>query len=215
MGGFGSGQWYRWNKKDTTEGQRAIDVRYLSRHGLLRPGHAFHLYWSRNGQETGTISGVVGEAEIVLLYRTRRPGQEEWEDVQEEIQLDWTTCHYGGRRPWFLCPGRSCGRRAAILYGPGKYFLCRHCYQLTYATCNMDAGDRAREKVQKIRKRLGGSECLMVPFPERPKGMHIDTYHRLFTEAHEADMASSAAMQEHIDRMGRWIRKQNEQRDYY
>ncbi len=33
---------------------------------------------------------------------------------------------------------------------------------------------------QKIRKRLGGSANMMEPFPEKPKGMHHDTYMRLF-----------------------------------
>jgi hypothetical protein len=213
MGGLGSGEWHRWQTKETTETQHAVDVRYLHRNGLLEPGRTFRLSWSRNGQATGNIGGATGADQIVLYYRSRSAGQQEWEEVREAVQLDWTACHYGGRRPWFLCPGRSCGRRVAVLYGTGKYFLCRHCYRLTYAARNMDAADRAREKVQKIRKRLGGSECLMIPFPERPKGMHLDTYHRLFMEAHEADMASSAAMQERIDKLGAWIEKQKRKAD--
>lgn len=27
--------------------------------------------------------------------------------------IEWTPCHLGGERPWFLCP--SCGRRMAKL----------------------------------------------------------------------------------------------------
>jgi hypothetical protein len=207
MGGIGSGKWHRWNTKETTEGLRALDVRYLHSHGMLKPGHVFHLQWSRNGEPAGSISFVTGDDQITLLFNVRSAGQEEWEQVKEPIQLDWTPCYYGGRRPWLLCPGRCCGRRVAVLYGASRYFLCRHCYQLTYATCNMETGDRLREKAQKIRERLGGSASLMALFPGKPKGMHDRTYLRLFWEAQEAEMASLVAMQEHIDRMRSWIDK--------
>jgi hypothetical protein len=39
------------------------------------------------------------------------------------------------------------------------------------------------------------------PFPERPKGMHHDTYMRLFWEHNKAEMAHLAGMREWIDRM--------------
>jgi hypothetical protein len=206
MGGYGSGSWRRWDTKETTEGLYAVDIRYLHRNGLLAPERTFHLQWSRNGAATGSISGVAGDSEIVLLYRSRPNGQEEWDNVRERVALDWTPCHYGGRRPWFLCPGRSCGRRVAVLYSASKYFLCRHCYHLTYATCSMDITNRAREKEQKIRRRLGGSESLMAPFPNRPKGMHGSTYFRLSMEAHAAAMTGAVAMQAHIDRLDAWLK---------
>jgi hypothetical protein len=38
MGGIGSGSWYRFNKKTTTDECHSIDVRHLHRNGLLRPG---------------------------------------------------------------------------------------------------------------------------------------------------------------------------------
>ncbi len=212
MGGFGSGKWYRWNTKETTEGLRALDVCYLNRNGLLQPGKVFHLQWSRNGEETGTISGVAARSEIVLLYRSRPSGHEEWEDVREMIHLDWTSCNYGGHRPWFRCPGTSCGRRVAVLYGADKLFLCRQCYRLTYATRNMDVANRAREKAWKILKHLGGSGAYSEFIP-KPKGMHLETYHRLFMAAHEAEMASLVASQPHIDKMGAWIRERIERSD--
>jgi len=39
MGGLGSGDWYRFNKKTTTGECQRVDVRYLHREGLLTPGH--------------------------------------------------------------------------------------------------------------------------------------------------------------------------------
>jgi hypothetical protein len=124
---------------------------------------------------------------VILSYRHRSGPSGEWEDVKEPVPLKWTECHFGVERPWFVCPGDRCGRRVAILYGPGKYFLCRHCYDLRYESQREDKKDRALRRAQKIRQRLGGSANRMDPFPERPKGMHHDTYMRLLLEHQEAE----------------------------
>jgi hypothetical protein len=38
MSGVGSGNWYRFDKKTTTGECHSVDVRYLHREGLLKPG---------------------------------------------------------------------------------------------------------------------------------------------------------------------------------
>jgi len=49
--------------------------------------------------------------------------------------------NFGGKRWWFHCPlikdGQICNRRVGRLYLPsgGHYFGCRHCYDLTYPSC--------------------------------------------------------------------------------
>lgn len=90
MGGVGSSNWYRFDKKTTTGECHSVDVRYLHREGLLKSGHWFSLRWSRAGRETGSIrSGVVnggsrrglpyvtaigaGQAEIGTMYRSPYP----------------------------------------------------------------------------------------------------------------------------------------------
>ena len=114
--------------------------------------------------------------------------------------LAWTACNFGGERPWFICLRAGCGRRVAILYEPGRYFLCRHCYDLSYESQREDKTHRALRRAQKIRQRLGGSANMLEPFPERPKGMHHDTYMRLFWEHHEAEMEQLAGMREWLDK---------------
>jgi hypothetical protein len=204
MGGMGSGSWHRFNKKTTTEECQSIDVRYLHRNGLLKPGGWFSLRWSRAGRETGSIQAAVSgdgrPEEATLLYRHRRGLGGEWEDVREPVELAWTACNFGGERPWFICPGVGCGRRVAVLYGPGRYFLCRHCYDLRYESQKEGKANRALRRAQKIRERLGGGANMMEPFPEKPKGMHRRTYERFWWEHHEAEMEQLVGMGEWIDK---------------
>jgi hypothetical protein len=204
MGGVGSGNWYRFHKKTTTDECHSVDVRYLHRKGLLTPGHWFTLRWSQAGRETGSIRGaVIGNEKperVIRTYRHRSGPSGEWEEVREPVELAWTACNFGGERPWFVCPGTGCGRRVALLYGPGGYFLCRHCYDLVYESQRENEMDRALRRAQKIRKRLGGSTNMMEPFPEKPKTMHWNTYARLWWKHHEAEMEQLASMREGLEK---------------
>jgi hypothetical protein len=209
VGGVGSGNWYRFDKKTTTDECHNIDVRFLHREGLLKPGHWFSLRWSRAGRESGSIRSVVDSSRppesVTLLYRHRSGLGGEWEDVQETVALSWTACNFGGERPWFICPEARCGRRVATLYGPGRYFLCRHCYDLTYQRQRDNVMDRALHKAQSIREKLGGSTNMTVPFPEKPEGMHWRTYERLWREHHEAEMEQLTGMRKWLDKLGKKV----------
>ena len=76
----------------------------------------------------------------------------------------------------------------AVLHRLGRYFLCRHCYGLSYQSQKENEMYRALRRGQSIKQRLGGSANMMEPFLNNPKGMHFDTYMRLFWEHHEAEM---------------------------
>jgi hypothetical protein len=209
VGGGGSGSWYRFNTKTTVEECRSLDVRRLHREGQLQPGHRFSWSWSRAGRQTASIAGVVLGASrpewVVLMFRHRGGPSAEWEDVQQPVALEWTPCNFGGERPWFICSGVvngvRCGRKVAVLHAAGKWFLCRHCYDLGYETQREDKTYRAFRRAQKIRERLGGSANMTESFPEKPKGMHRRTYERLFWEHHEAELEQLASMREWLDKM--------------
>jgi hypothetical protein len=205
LGGLGSGNRYRFDKKTTTEGYRSLDVRRLHREGLLKSGNRFSWRWSRAGREVASIGAFVYRDYVFLSYRHRSGPVAEWEDVEEPVPLEWTPCNFGGERPWFVCPGAACGRRVAVLYRPGKYFLCRHCYDLRYQSQREDKAGRVLRRAQKIRQRLGGSANMTEPFPEKPKGMHHDTYMRLFWEHHEAEMEHLVGMRAWLDKLQKQI----------
>lgn len=105
------------------------------------------------------------------------PGQHEL----HSLRLAWTTCHYGGQRPWLLCPAVDCGRRVAVLYA-GSVFGCRHCYQLAYRSQRKTSNGRAYQKANKLRARLGWVPGVINDPGGKPKGMHWTTYGRLFVE---------------------------------
>ena len=66
-----------------------------------------------------------------------------------------------------------------MLYAPGRYFACRPCGGLGYATQKEGAGNRASTRADKLRKRLGWPAGTLNGDGGKPKGMHWTTYQRL------------------------------------
>lgn len=162
---------------------RSLDVRRLERDGLLTAGRWFMWRWSVDGEEVASIQIRVGEDRVTLNYRARSYG-EEWQPLEYPVYLEWTPCHLGGRRAWFRCPARGCGRRVAVLYG-GTIFACRHCHRLAYASQRETPDDRAMRRADKIRQRLGWEPGIANPEGDKPKGMHWRTFETL-TARHDA-----------------------------
>ena len=157
MGGIGSGRHWHYDASDTTDGYRALDVRRWQRDGLLTPGHTFSWQWTRDSETVASIQVQSESGQLILTYR-HRSGDKDWKDESYPVRLDWTHCNYGGKRPWFLCPARGCGRRVAVLYG-GRVFACRHCYQLAYPSQRENSGYRAARRADRIREKLGWSRA--------------------------------------------------------
>lgn len=189
MGGFGSG---RQGGKDTTGGYRTLDVRWLQRKEMLKPGLSYDLTWSRRGEPWGNIQARAGESFVTLIYRHQKDGGE-WHAKEYPVSLDWTPCNYGGRRAWFICPAAGCGRRVALLYlGGAGIFACRHCYRLAYPCERETDDDRAARRADRIRARLGWDAGILNPKGWKPKGMHWRTFERLEAR-HDAFVDSALA----------------------
>ena len=183
MGGMGSGRYWHYGAKGTSENYDKIDVRRWHRDGLLAPGSTFRCLWRRNGEVVSSIY-VSAEPDRVILTYFRRKRGDVWEEECYPVWLDWTPCNFGGQRPWFRCPASECGRRVAILYG-GRIFACRHCYELAYPSQRETASDRAIRRADKIRQRLGWVRGIANFKGSKPKGMHWRTFERLEQE-HDA-----------------------------
>ena len=143
MGGSGSG-WRRWSKT-TVEDCLILSAAKLMRDGMLRPGLCgWHsLTWTNTvtGEKLSSIGFDVNlgtDSGTARLHYTRTSAGEA---MDYHVNLATTPLPWGGLRWWFICPltvnGRSCGRRVGKLYLPhdGRYFGCRHCYDLTYTSC--------------------------------------------------------------------------------
>lgn len=177
MGGRGSGRSSSMGMLvDKCEDYRSLDIASLRRKGCLKPGFSGRITWSRGGTVRAWIQYRVEEMGLRLIYRTRRPGDEEWRDIDELFPFVYTATNFARRRKWLQC--LSCRRRCRVLFG-GAYFRCRQCHGLRYESQYEPAWLSGTSRAQKIRERYGGSGSLDEPFPGKPKGMHRRTYDRL------------------------------------
>lgn len=203
MGGWGSGRWH--TGKGLTGECHSLDVRQLQRDGLLTPGRAFGLNWTRNGETLASIQVWTAADRLTLSYRWRSGGAD-WRPVEYPVRLARTPCTYGGARPWFLCPAVGCGRRAALLYlGGSGIFACRRCYQLAYACQRQGADDRAIRRADKLRARLSWEPGILRGHGGKPKGMHWRTFDRLNAQHDafvEVSLALMAARLRLLERLG-------------
>ncbi|MDR2164551.1 MAG: hypothetical protein LBO79_02755 [Zoogloeaceae bacterium] len=153
MGGFGSG---RHGGRETTKDRYALDIRRLRWESPLTPGTTY----------------------IILEHQTRvRQGQ--WESRRDMVSLDWTDCHLGGRRAWFICP--LCGRRVAMLYC-GHVFACRGCHDLRHESQRENEEVRAFRRADNLRRKMGWIPGIAHGFGSKPKGMHWRTFARLASQ---------------------------------
>lgn len=135
---------YHYDKKTTVEECKSISTTFLKQHGYFGGVRWGGMKWTRGGEETGSISFMVsvqdwtGEVRFQYTQTQRHSGEKE--NLDYPVRLTATPCRYGGKRWWFICPliknSYACNRRVLKLYlGGGKYFGCRHCYNLTYESC--------------------------------------------------------------------------------
>ncbi len=182
MGGYGSG---RTGSKQKAEHCPSLDVNKMRRDGCLEPGWSGQWVWSRNGQETGRISARAERGRIILSYKVRQNGND-WEPITQTVHTTQSDCNYGGQRPYFLCPGvvngRHCGRRVGKLFSGGRYFLCRHCYQIAYSSQSEAHYDRMLRRANKLRMALGGEPGAAHWIADKRRGMWQRTYERQRSE---------------------------------
>ena len=201
MGGQGSGRHWYYGAKDTVEEKKSLDIRRLKKANVLIAGNCFSWSWSRRGKQIGSIWIKVHPDHVVLDYKFQSHGKE-WQPVNYPVYLSWSDCHLGGTRAWFLCPGRGCHRRVAILYG-GSYFVCRHCHNLAYSSQREPDYDRLARRADKIREKLGWEPGILNGRGWRkPKGMHQQTFARLLAEYDYLEQGSLRGIAHKLNLLG-------------
>jgi hypothetical protein len=138
------GRW-SYSNRSTVEECKSISTKFLNQYHHFDGGiSSGGMNWSRRGEKTGSIGFTVstepGDEYIRFQYTHTDNYSGEKSGLDYRARLTWTPCYYGGRRWWFICPliinAKVCSRRVGILYlGGGKYFGCRHCFNLTYESC--------------------------------------------------------------------------------
>lgn len=114
--------------------------------------------------------------------------------TEMRVLITWTSCHLGGQRPWFECPG--CERRVAKLYG-SIVFACRRCLQLNYRSQQASKRERPAERSRHLRRTLGCSKgvlCLPAELIQKPKGMHWRTFDKRIAQVKAADELALGAV---------------------
>ena len=145
MGGYGSTRWGMNNKKTTVEECKALPISLFKKaiNNVIENSGSWMgtVSWSCGGEPAGRI-GYLAYSEnnypkIKLQYKFTESGLE----MDYPIPLTNTVLSWGVKRWWFICPliknGIPCNHRIGKLYLPPgyEYFGCRHCYDLTYASC--------------------------------------------------------------------------------
>lgn len=171
MGGLGSGLPRGQKAKKTTGDYKSINIYHWRRERLLNPGGIFELRWlQRDGN--GYSLYVRVEAEQIAL--SNYPPHSRQPESPCFISLSWMPCHFGGKRPFFICPG--CNQQAAILYNR-NCFACRRCHRLTYRSQRrLFDGDHAWRQSERIRRKLGWPAGGCGDIGPKPKGMWQKTF---------------------------------------
>jgi len=189
MGGRGSGR--NWCcTKATVDASKRLDARYLKKHGLLRTG-SYDMSWTRNGEACGNaMMHIIAGKSMRVVCSWRRNSSEAWKPMERTVQIERTPCNFGGSRSWFICP--CCHRRVAVVLLQDDTVACRHCLNLTYASCNEDKIDRSIRRKDKYAEKLGGAMNVFG----KPDRMHWKTWERLqqkyFEEERLAEMLIAA-----------------------
>jgi len=131
--------------KQKAELSNKLSISWLKKHGYLNIGQRYGgIRWSYGLYNKGNSIGFIiniennGDNYIRLQYMYSNPWMDKKESLDYKIKLISTPCNYGGKRYWFICPinekGIYCGRRVGTLFSIGKYFGCRHCGNIIYAS---------------------------------------------------------------------------------
>ena len=181
-----------------------LSIFSLNQKHALRDGNEWDISWSfPNGSKSYVHFSVfwdLGVYYIQLIYnsldsdRTRK-------NINYDIELTTTPCNFGGKRFWFICPNKSCGKRVGVLYKPpcGEYFTCRHCHNLTYESSKLSG-----------RKKILGKFATLPELEEFRKNTKRVVYNGDFTKRYKRYLKKSEQTKRAIYSDIAWLKKFNQ-----
>jgi hypothetical protein len=194
MGGFGSGRNYYATTPDV-EACRRLDSDDFSEMVEAADGSSADISWGDDIRIRGYIvnSSDGDRADGIRLEYTAGSGDAATKH-EYRLPFDYTEPNFGGVRVWFQCP--RCQTRRGILYLPPsrERFACRECYDLQYRS-SRDSGNEMKRALDRYRDAFSKADKhdrhphpndVLPTSPEKPKGMHQETFEGLNEDIQEA-----------------------------
>jgi len=184
MGGIGSGR-SSYSTSPTVDQSRKLEVRYLSKHGLLDEASVVTLHWNMGLQDSGSAQ-IWCLVDVIFISFGVKQLNNTWKPFRQKVVVDRTPCHFGGFRKWFLCPG--CSARVRVLSLSRSGFYCRHCLGLKYQSQRLRSAERALQQMHKLEHRIFEHYESGHGSGKR-KGMHWSTYKRIASRFRQIELA--------------------------
>lgn len=138
-----------WSNRLLVQDCQSLKLPALAQAGVFQspPGKSWTCTWEPISNEQipsmqlRFIRALNGDSSLELEYSVAEPGVVRRTLIRSAIRVQWTPCRFGGCQPWLICPlplmnGLRCKRRVRILYllPGGRFWGCRLCHRLTYAS---------------------------------------------------------------------------------
>jgi hypothetical protein len=117
------------------------------------------------------------------------------------VSLSWSRCHYGGLRPWLVCP--ECRARRVSLYLCPYGFRCRTCLALAYPVENETARQRA---IRRALKQISMAALDPARPGFKPRWLRWPTHRTRQAQAEDAE-TMLARLPDRRERLQKAIRK--------
>jgi len=190
------------NVKPLVEENISISCHDLNRRGLLSPGKTFYIDYNTGSIKTLSLTVQAQRDSLYLQYYSNS------RTYTQEISVLYQSCHYGGKRPYFICP--KCFQKRTDLYlGKTGDFRCRVCQEYAYRSQRLNAHQRHANRAMLLKKKITSADqpyfCI-----EKPKGMWTTTFNKVLDRIVKHEMASCGLFVEYFDGV---VEKFNSQMD--